>query len=100
MDVFVKIGQREFDGRHAPVVEERQVALVFRLQIVQGDAGEVGDDDVAGNFICAAFAREVLDVAERLRLGLAEVFAEALVFDEHDARPEKINVAVVAGDVS
>src|SRR5260370_6039681 len=99
MDGFVKVSQRKFDGSHATVVKERQLALVFGLKIVQGDAGKVGNDHVAGNFIFAALARKVLDVTERLRLRLAQVLAKALVLDEHDAGPEQVNVAVLAGDL-
>jgi hypothetical protein len=43
---------------------------------------------LSGNLILAPFAREVLEVTERLRLRFAEVFAETLVLDEHDAGPE------------
>ena len=50
VNVLVKIGQRKFDGSNAAVVEQRQVALFFGLEIVKGDAGKVGNDDVAGNF--------------------------------------------------
>ncbi len=99
MDASVKVRQRKLDGSYAPAVEQRQATLVFWLKIVQGDAGEVGDDDVTWNFIGATFACEVPDVAERLRLSLAEVFAETLVLDKHDAGPEQIDVAVLARDL-
>ncbi len=89
MNVFVQFGERKFDADDAAGIEEREYALVFWLKIVQGDAGEVGDDDVAGNFIHAPFAREVLNVAERLRLGFAEVSAQALVLDEHLCRARR-----------
>ncbi len=100
MNVFVEISQRKFDARHAPVAEEREMSLVLRLEVVQGDAGKVGNDDVSGNFVRSSFAREVLNVAEGLRLGFAEVFAAALVLDQYLARPEQINVAVIAGNAS
>ena len=70
------------------------MALVLGFEVVRGDAGKVGNDDVIG----ASFAREVSKVAERLRLRLAQVLAETLVLHEHDAGPEQINVAVVAGE--
>jgi hypothetical protein len=50
VDVFVKIGERKFNGCAAPFVEERQVALFLRLKVVQRDAREIGDDDVARDF--------------------------------------------------
>ena len=87
----------KFDG-NAVIVEKGEIALVVWFQIVERDAGKIGDDDVARDFVAAAFAREVLNVAEGLRFGLAEVFATALVFDENDAAPEEVDVAVVAGD--
>ena len=63
------------------------------------DAGEAGDDDIAGNFLYASIARKVLKVTERLRLRLGQVLAETLVLDERHARPEQINVAIVAGKI-
>ena len=50
VDVFVKIGERKFHHRAAPLVEQRQVALLLRLQVVQRDARKIRDDDVAGHF--------------------------------------------------
>jgi len=94
----MKIGQRKFQGLHAAVFEERQVALVVGLQIMQGDAGKIGNDHVAGNFIEASLAGEVLNVTERLRLRLVEIFSPAFVLDEHAPGPEQIDVTVVAGD--
>jgi hypothetical protein len=70
----------------------------FGFEIVERDAGEIGDDDVARAFFRPSFARKVLDVSERLRFRAAEVLAEALVFDEHLAGPEQIDVTVVAGN--
>ena len=42
---------------------------------------------------------EVLNVTEGLRFGLAQVLAEALVFHQQDARPEQVNIFVVAGKI-
>jgi hypothetical protein len=65
---------------------------------VQGNTGEIGNDNVARNFGGASFAGEVLNVAKGLGLGLAEILAEALVLDEQESAPEQVDVAVVAGD--
>jgi hypothetical protein len=46
------------------------------------------------------FAGEILNVAEGLGFGFAEVFAAAFVFDEDDAGPEEVNPFVCAGDTS
>ena len=80
-------------------VEQRQVALFLRLQVVQGNPREIGNDDVAGDFVAAGrVAGQIADVLESLGFGLAQVFAERFVLDEQDARPEKINAPVVAGN--
>ncbi|MFZ0828473.1 MAG: hypothetical protein WAO02_13720 [Verrucomicrobiia bacterium] len=94
VDVPVKIGQRKFNGRAAPFVKERQVALFLRLQVMQGDAREIGDDDVARDFRVPAFVGEVLDVIECLRLRLAKVFAKTFVFDQQHAAPQQVNETV------
>ena len=66
---------------------------------MQGNPREIGNDDVARDFVAPVVSlAKLADVVERLRFGFAEVFAERLVFDQQDARPEKVNVAVVAGD--
>lgn len=97
-DMLVKFGKREFESGDAAIVEQRQVQLFFGIEVVERDAGKIGNDDVSGDFVDAAFAREVLNVAKGLRFGLAEVFAEAFVLDENNFGPEQIDVAVVAGD--
>lgn len=65
---------------------------------MEGDARKVGDDDIAGYFVKAAFVNQVLNVAEGLGFRLAEVFPEALVLDKNNAGPEQIDVAVLTGD--
>lgn len=97
VDVVAKIGEGKFDGADAAVVEKGKIELVLGFKVVQGDAGEVRNDDVARNLFVAAFAGEVLNVAEGLGFGFAEVLAAAFVFDENDARPKKVNVAVISG---
>lgn len=82
VDVAVKIGERKFNGRAAPFVEERQVALFLRLKVVQRYAREIGDDDVARDFGVAPFMGEVLNVFERLGFCFAEVLPETFVFHE------------------
>jgi hypothetical protein len=94
VDVFVKIGEWKFNGRAAPFVEERQVALFLRLKVVQRYTRKIGDDDVARDFGVPAFVGEILDVIECLCLRFAEVFAKTFVFDEQYAAPEQINEAV------
>jgi len=88
VDVFVELGEREFEGmdRSTSVCcsgccgwGQRRFGLGF--EVVEGDAGEVGDDDIARGFLGAAFVEQILEVLEGLGLGLAEVLAEALVLD-------------------
>ena len=71
---------RDRGGGHAAIVKQGQALLVFRFQIVLRDA------------------RKILNVAERLRFGVAQILAGGFVFHQNDAGPEKINVAVVAGN--
>ena len=98
VDVLVQLGERKLDALDAEPSNNGSLLLLFRLQIVERDPGKVGNDDVAGNVVLPALADEVLDVAEGLRLGFAQVFAEALVLDQQHAGPEKVDVAVIAGD--
>src|SRR5581483_4922012 len=98
VNVLVKVSQRKLDGVDAIGIEKRQRPLVVRFEIMQGDAGKVRDDYVARNLIVAAFAGEILNITKSLRLSLAEVFAETLVFNQEHARPEKIDIPVLAGD--
>ena len=67
---------------------------------MKGDAGEVRDDDVPGNLVHAPLAREVLNVAEGLGFGFAEIAAKTFVFDQHFAGPEEVDESVLAGDLS
>ena len=77
LDVAVKIGEWEFVGDAAFLVEQRQVALFFRLQIMQGNPREIGDNDVTRDFVAAGrVVGQIADVLKGLRLGLAQVFAE------------------------
>src|ERR1017187_6349004 len=94
VNMAVKIRERKFNGRAAPFVEERQVALFLRFKVVQRDAREIGDDDVARDFGVTAFVGKVLDVIECLRFRLAEVFAKTFVFDQQHTAPEQVNEAV------
>jgi hypothetical protein len=99
VNVLVKVSQRKFKGVNAAGIKQGQRALVIGLKIVQGDAGEIGDDYIARNFIDTSCAREVLNIPKSLRLGLAQVFAKAFVFHQQDARPKQVNVAILPGDV-
>ena len=98
-DVFVEVGQREFDaGRQA--VEQRRVGVLFRFKIVEGDAGEIRDDQPAGNLAVAPGILEAADVVHALRVRLAQILAGGLVLHEQAARPEQINEAPIAGKLS
>ena len=48
--------------------------------------------------LCAPFADQVLNVAERLRFGFAEVFTATLVLNQYLGSPKQINVTVIARD--
>ncbi|MEP6822559.1 MAG: hypothetical protein ABI946_09440 [Chthoniobacterales bacterium] len=74
---------REFSEREVMRLDlaagkKRKLFLVFRLQVVEDKAREIGDKDEARNFLPAILPREVFDIGESLCLGEGEVFAEAL----------------------
>ena len=90
--------KREIErGRKA--LEERGVGVLLGLKVVDGDALEVGDDEVAGRFFFAPAAREGADVFHALRVRFAEIFARALVLGDEGARPEQVDVGPVAAEL-
>ena len=51
-DVLMKIRERKRDaGRKA--LEQRRVGVLLRFEIVERDAGEIGDDEIARSFLAA-----------------------------------------------
>ena len=99
VDVFVEVGQSEFDARRQ-TVKERRVGVLFWFKIVEGDAGEIRDDQPAGNLAVAPGILEAADVGHALRVRLSQILAGGLVFHEQAARPEQINEAPIAGKLS
>lgn len=96
-DVLVEIGERKLEaGRKA--LEKRCVRVLLGFEVVNGDAFEVGDDEVTRDFLVAPAVHERADVFHPLRVGFAEVFARALVFGEERLGPEEVNEAPVAGE--
>ena len=65
---------------------------------MNGDALEVGDDEVARDFLAASAVHQTANVFHALRVGFAKVFAGALVLGEQRLGPEEINEAPVAGE--
>src|SRR3989304_2857694 len=96
VDVMMQFGQWELDHGWT---RWGFINILIRLQVVQGDPREVGYNDVARYLIFSAGAYEILDVAEGLRLGFAEVFAETLMLDQQHPAPEEIDVVIVAREV-
>ncbi len=87
VDVLVQLREREGDAS-------------VLLQIVQRNAREVRDDDVAGNLFAALLvAGEVLDVVHRLGVRLAKVLAKTLVFNQDDTTPEAINETILTAQI-
>ena len=51
VNVLVKFGERKFEGgARGDCQTAASPLLFFRLQVVQGDAREIGNDDVAREF--------------------------------------------------
>ena len=67
---------------------------------MEGDAGEIRDDQPAGNLAVALGVFEAADVSHALGVGLSEVLAGGLVLHEQAARPEQVNKAPVAAELS
>jgi hypothetical protein len=93
-DVVGEFGEREFEALKAPGAEERKVELVVGLEIVEGEALEVGEEDVAGDLVASSDGLEVLDVVECLGFGGFEAGSSGLMLDEELALPEEIDEPV------
>ena len=99
-DVPGKFAEREVMRNNLPPLEEREVALLFRFQIIKNEPRKVRDEHEARNLVPPVLACEVLYVSEGLCFREAEVFSKAFVFDEKAAFPEQIDSAFVPLDVS
>ena len=63
VDLLVQLREGKFQRADPPAIDERQVLLLLRLQIVQRDAREVRDDDVARDLVLPPLADQMPDVA-------------------------------------
>ena len=70
---------------------DRLIFRAIRFQIVQSEAGEIGDQKVSRNFLVAAVVFEVLHIADCLRVRLAQVFAARFVLGDELALPEQVD---------
>jgi hypothetical protein len=95
-DAVGKISERKLGPLDAPGAEEREVKLLVRFKVVEGEALEIGEQDVTRDLIAATDGLEVLDIVESLRLGCFKAGAGCLVFDQQLALPEQIDEAVGA----
>ncbi len=58
---------------------------------MDGNTGEVGDDDVTGGFFFPAFVDQVGDVADGLGVGFGQVCSAGFVLANELARPEHVD---------
>ncbi|MEI6607169.1 MAG: hypothetical protein WCP35_17795 [Verrucomicrobiota bacterium] len=93
----MEVLEREFDRRGKPL-EQGQVGVLLRFEIVEGDAIEIGDDEPARDFLGAAGIHQAANVPQTLGMRLVQVLAGGLVLDEDAARPEDVDVAPIAGE--
>ena len=92
-DVGTEFAERELFSMVAEAGEERHRELVFWLEVVESEAAEVGEQDVAWDVFAVAAFVEIMDIGEGLGLGGFEAFACGLVLDEYFAFPEQVDEA-------
>ena len=97
-DVLVEVREGKLERRRE-ALEQGKVGVLLWLKVVDGDALEIGNDEVARRFLHPSTTGEGADVFHALRVRFAQVFARALVLREQRARPEKINVGPIAGQL-
>jgi hypothetical protein len=96
VDVFVELDERKFESVNSAPGENWRIRALVWFKVVEGNAHEVGNDDVARNVLRSACGNQIWNVGERLRLGDIESGAAALVFNEEHSRPQEIDESIVA----
>ncbi len=96
--LFVAGDEGEVADVSVEVGEGEDVGFAVFVEVVEGDALEVGDNEVAGEVDHASGGGEAADVGHSLGLGLVEVGSGGFVFDEEGAGPEEVDGAPVAGE--
>jgi len=82
-DVLVKLFERELDG------------VFVRIEVVEADTGEVGDDDVTREVALL----EAVEVVRGLVKRAVEIASARFVLDEEDALPEQVDEATLPSDL-
>lgn len=77
----------------------RFAAIMGVFEVMEGDTGEIGEDEVGGGFFGAVGIGEVVDIADGLSVGFVEVLAAGLVFGDEGAGPEEVDEFVLALEV-
>ena len=95
-DVLVQIGEGEDDGGRL-AFEQWEIGVLFRLEVVEGDALEIGDDEPAGHFLFASGIDEATDVFHALGVGFVEVLACGFLLNEQAAGPKEVDFPPGAG---
>ena len=95
--MVVEVRQRELDSLDG--AQQGHCPLVLGFQVVQGDAGEVRDDHIAGHLVPSPVTDEVLNVTERLGLGFAQILSLALVLHQERPAPEEVDKTVIPREV-
>lgn len=80
-------------------MEEGEVGVLFRFEVVNGDALKIGNNEVAGAIFALPGFLQSPDVGHGLGAGFPEVFARALVLNEEGAGPQEVNAAPVAREL-
>ena len=77
--------------------EQREIGVLLGLQIVEGDALEIGDDEPARHFLFASGIDEATDVFHALGVGFVEVLACGFLLYEQAAGPKEVDFPPGAG---
>jgi len=87
----VQFRERELDAVVTQAVEEWEILFPFGLEIVQSEALEVGEQDIAWGFVLSARTDEVADVSEGLALGGIQRVACGFVLYQQLSWPEEVD---------
>ena len=98
MDIFVKVLEGKFESRR-DAFEQRKVRVLFGLEIMEGDSGEVAHDEISWNFPISTLVLESVNVLDALCLSFMQVLARAFMFCQKGSGPKEIDSPKVSREI-